>query len=120
MSAAAGRKWRAHPAVEQDIKRLGEDDPRLKVRAVALMDLLADGKVAAEHRTVDLSTLLKFRGGAQSGDVTRVDLRSWRVCHPRPARSVSGRVLRNDEDLIRRSWGEPGDGMTHRGLDAPA
>ncbi|CAB4572639.1 MAG: hypothetical protein F2534_12825 [Actinobacteria bacterium] len=75
MSAPAGRKWRAHPAVEKDIERLGEDDPRLKVRAVALLDLLADGKVAGEELKDmafygDLSDCFKFYFGITGGAIT--------------------------------------------------
>lgn len=75
MSAPVGRKWRAHPAVEQDIERLGADDPKLKVRAVALLDLLADGKVAGEALKDmafygDLSDCFKFYFGVTGGGVT--------------------------------------------------
>lgn len=75
MSAVAGRKWQAHPAAEQDIERLAEDDPRLKLRAVALLDLLADGKIAGKELENmafygDLSDCFKFYFGATRDTIT--------------------------------------------------
>lgn len=42
------RRWRAVPAAEDDFRRLEEDDARLPLRAVALLDLIAVGKLKGE------------------------------------------------------------------------
>lgn len=43
MTTPASRKWRAVPAAVGDLDRLREDDPRLALRAIALLDLIASG-----------------------------------------------------------------------------
>jgi len=44
VSAPHPRRWRALPAAVADIERLGEDDHRLRLRAVVLLDLVAGGR----------------------------------------------------------------------------
>lgn len=48
MTAGKRRGWRALPAAEQDLERLRHDHERLAVRAIALLDLIAEGKYAVE------------------------------------------------------------------------
>jgi hypothetical protein len=75
VSPAARRTWRALPAAAQDLERLADDDPRLKLRAVALLDLLADGRIdGVELKEMafygDLSGCFKYYFGATGGDIT--------------------------------------------------
>jgi len=75
VSASAGRKWRAHPAAENDIERLAEDDPKLKLRAIALLDLLADGRIEGlelkdKSFYGDLSDCFKFYFGVTGDAIT--------------------------------------------------
>lgn len=77
MSSHSGARWRAIPAAVADLTRLGEDDPRLAARAIAVLDLISIGKLQGKPLQDsllygDLSDYYKFYFGVSTDATHRI------------------------------------------------
>jgi hypothetical protein len=81
VTGPARRRWQAHPAAEQDLIRLGNDHPRLPLRAIALLDLIDAGRLSGTPLADsafygDLSDCFKFYFGLGEAPTHRLVYRS--------------------------------------------